>query len=298
LRRCAASLALCPKQVAARLVAHAAHRELHHAEEALQALVEAEQMLGHSFAEGSAAEVEMDRARLWSMMGQSQLQLGRPAQARQSFRRALEAREGRCARTLIGLAQCALAENAPDEALRLAEEARALAPEDEGASDLACFILAKMGRCEEAAERVGGEVLRRRPMEERVALLKGAFGKTTSHSEGWNDLGILLFRSGRMEEAIECLSKACRADPQNFRAIENLIELFSRAGKRGPAAALALQWTRSHPSSSRAWAAWGKLNLLAGDLTGARAALARAHRSDPADAAIREALESLEDVAQ
>jgi tetratricopeptide (TPR) repeat protein len=293
LQRCAESLAACPKQGTAHLMAYYAHRELGHTEQALQALIEAERLLDRPSDGGASTEVMMDRAELWSLMGQSQLQLGRPAQARGSLRRALATREGRCARTLAALAQCALAENAPDEALRLANQACALAPEDEGASDLACFILLKLGRFEEAAERVSG-LLKRRPPEERIALLRKALGGAPSHSEGWNDLGLLLFRSGRMDEAAECFRKAHRAAPHNLDALENLIELFLRSGKCGPAAALALQWTRSHPSCARAWIAWAKLNLLAGDLACAKAALTQALESDPANPSVQSALESLE----
>ena len=60
------------------------------------------------------------------------------------------------------LAQCAIAENALDEALRLANEASALAPGDDGLADLTCFILLKLGRFGDAAERMRS-LLERRP---------------------------------------------------------------------------------------------------------------------------------------
>ena len=226
-------------------------------------------------------------------MGQSQLQLGRPAQARESFQRALAARQGRCEKTLASLAQCAIAENALDEALRLANEAAALAPEDDGPAELACFILLKLGRFSEAAERTRG-LLRQRPLEERVALLRKSLAGASSLSEGWNDLGVLLFQSGKMDEAADCFKRAYRADPQNLNALESLIENFIRSGKCQPAAALAWQWTRSHPSCARAWVAWAKLNLIAGDAASAKTALTRALKIDPANAAVQSALESLE----
>ena len=98
LQRCAESLRICPKQVTAHLMAYYVHRELRHPEQALQALIAADRLLDQPAAGGSATEVTMDRAEFWSAMGQSQLQLGRPAQARQSFQRALAARKGRCTR--------------------------------------------------------------------------------------------------------------------------------------------------------------------------------------------------------
>ena len=162
LERCAESLRLCPKQATAHLMAYRAHRQLRHTEQTLQALIAADRLLDQSTAGRPAIEVTVDRAELWSAMGQSQLQLGRPAQARQSLQRVLAARKGRCARTLAALAQCAIAENAPEEALRLANEASALAPEDDGLADLTCFILLKLGRFDDAAERMRG-LLERRP---------------------------------------------------------------------------------------------------------------------------------------
>jgi len=293
LQRCAQSLGICPNQAAAHLMAYSVHRELRHTEQAVQALVAADRLLDHPTAGGTATEVTMDRAELWNAMGQSQLQLGQLAQARQNLQRALAARQGRCTKTLAALARCAMAETALDEALRLANEASALAPEDDSLADLACFILLKLGRFSDAAKRVRG-LLERRPLEERIALLRRSLAQASSHSEGWNDLGALLFRSGQVDEAADCFKKAYRADPQNLDALENLIQLFIRSGKYQPAAALASHWTRSHPSCARAWIAWAKLNLLAGELASAKTALTTALQIDPANAVVRSALEPLE----
>jgi tetratricopeptide (TPR) repeat protein len=145
-------------------MAYRAHERLGHAEQALQALIAADRLLDQPAAGRPAIEVTVDRAEVWGAMGVRQLQLGRPAQARQSFQRVLAARKGRCPKTLAALAQCAVAENALDEALRLANEASALAPEDDGLADLACFILLKLGRFDDAAERLRG-LLERRPAD-------------------------------------------------------------------------------------------------------------------------------------
>ncbi len=83
-------------------------------------------------------------------------------------------------------------------------------------------------------------------------------------SAGWNDRGARLFKSGRTDAAAECFKKAYMADTRNLDALENLLEVFIRSGNHGPAAALALQWTRSQPRCARAWIARAKLNLLAG----------------------------------
>jgi tetratricopeptide (TPR) repeat protein len=164
LQRCAESLRICPKQVTAQLMAYRAHQQLRRPEQALQVLIAADRLLDQPAAGRPAIEVTVDRAELWGAMGQSQLQLGRPAQARESFQRALAARKGRCQKTLAALAQCAITENALDEALRLANEASALAPEDDGLADLTCFILLKLGRFDDAAERMRG-LLERRPAD-------------------------------------------------------------------------------------------------------------------------------------
>ena len=96
-----------------------------------------------------------------------------------------------------------------------------------------------------------------------------------------------------MDAAAECFKKACVADPRNLDALENLLEVFIRSGNCGPASALALQWTRSHPRCGRAWIARAKLHLLAGELPSAKTALAMALEIDPANAAVQSALESL-----
>jgi tetratricopeptide (TPR) repeat protein len=165
LQRCAESLGICPEQVTAHLVAYRAHQRLRHTEQALQALTAADRLLDQPTAGRPAIEVTVDRAQLWGAMGQSQLQLGQAAQARQNFQRVLAARKGKCERTLAALAQCAIAENALDEALRLANEASALAPENDALADLTCFILLKLGRLDDAAERMRS-LLERRPTDQ------------------------------------------------------------------------------------------------------------------------------------
>ncbi len=114
-------------------------------------------------------------------------------------------------------------------------------------------------------------------------------------SAGWNDRGARLFKNGQADQAAECFKKAFLADTRNFDALENLIELFIRTGKHGPAAALASQWTRTHPRCSRAWISRAKLSLIAGDLAAAKTALSTALEMDPANAAVQSALESLGD---
>ena len=46
----------------------------------------------------------------------------------------------------------------------MANEASALAPEDDGLADLTCFILLKLGRFDDAAERMR-DLLERRPAD-------------------------------------------------------------------------------------------------------------------------------------
>jgi glycosyltransferase involved in cell wall biosynthesis len=112
-------------------------------------------------------------------------------------------------------------------------------------------------------------------------------------SAGWNDRGARLFKNGQLDAAAECFKKAYLADTRNLDALENLLEVFIRSGNHGPAVALALQWTRSHPRCARAWIARAKLHLLAGEIASAKTALATALEIDPANEAIQSALESL-----
>jgi predicted Zn-dependent protease len=199
LRRSAESLGACPKQITAHLMAHSAHQKLGHAEQALQALIAADRLFDQPATARSAIEVTVDRAELWTAIGHGQLRLDQPAQARENFQRALAARNGRCARTLAALAQCAIAENALDEALRLANEACALAPRDDGLADFACFILLKLGRFDEAAERMRG-LLERRPGDQ--VLRRRLLG--------------VLAKAGRPQEAL-AVAKAAEESSPNSR---------------------------------------------------------------------------------
>jgi len=197
LLRCAESLGLCPEQVTAHLMAYRAHQRLGHNEQALQALTAADRLLDLPAAGRPAIEVTVDRAELWSAMGRSQLQLGQLAQARQSFQWALAGGKGRSASTLAAFAQCAIAENALDEALRLANEAAALAPGDDGLVDLTCFILLKLGRFDDAAERMRG-LLERRPGDQVLRR----------HLAG------VLAKAGRLQEALAMTRIADGSSPK------------------------------------------------------------------------------------
>ena len=162
LRRCAESLSLCPRQATAHLLAYSAHKALGRGEMALHELVAADAALDGGSEKGrSAIEVTVDRGELWRAMGQMRLQLGQTAQARRDLERALRAGSHKPA-TLAALARCAIAENALEEAHRLAAEACSLLPADDGLADLLCFTLLKQGRFADAADRMRA-LLDRRP---------------------------------------------------------------------------------------------------------------------------------------
>jgi glycosyltransferase involved in cell wall biosynthesis len=112
-------------------------------------------------------------------------------------------------------------------------------------------------------------------------------------SVGWNNRGVRLFENGRADEAADCFKKAYLADPRNLGALENLIELFIRTGRREPAVLVASQWAGSHPRCARAWIAWAKLHLLAGEIASARTALVTALEIEPGNAAVQSALGAL-----
>ena len=126
-----------------------------------------------------------------------------------------------------------------------------------------------------------------------IALLREGLANSPGHSQAWNDLGALLRESGRIAEAEDCFQKAFLADPQNFIALENLVDASVRANKCGQAAALVAQWTRSRPRCAQAWIARARLHLIAGDIAGAKSALTAAAQIEPGNAAVQDALESL-----
>jgi len=126
-----------------------------------------------------------------------------------------------------------------------------------------------------------------------ITLLRERLAHCPHDSATWNDLGALLCGSGRVAEAEGCFQKAFLADPQNFTALENLVEVLIRSNKCDQAAALVAQWTRLRPRCVQAWLIWAKLRLLAGDTDRAKAALTVAAKIEPDNLKIRAALGSL-----
>ncbi len=126
----------------------------------------------------------------------------------------------------------------------------------------------------------------------KAILLRHLQGQP-SHSNGWNELGALVFGEGDFQGAIECFKKAVLFDPQNAAALENLVETCVSAERYNEAALLASQWTQSAPQCAAAWVVWAKLNLMSGNSHTAREALVKAFALDPSNRFVNEALAAL-----
>jgi len=189
LARARTSLALAPRQVTAHLMAYRAFRALDQQEDALGELLAVEGLLDRPGQAGTAVEVVVARPDLWRAMGYCCLRLNRPSEARDYFMRALEGGSQK-ARTMAALARCCIAEGAHREALRYAEAAHRLAPEDDGLLDLLSFVLLKQGRFSQAAERLRQLSLRRPGDQQLRRRLAG-----------------VLVKAGRTREAAELLAQ-------------------------------------------------------------------------------------------
>ncbi len=175
--RAETSLSVASGQVTAHLMAYRGLRALDQDEGALRELKIAEKQLGQRRSGGGTAiEVVVNEPDLWRAMGYCCLKLARPAEARRLFLKAVDA-DPRRAPTLAALARCHIAEGLLDEALRSAEEAHELAPEDDSLLDLISFILLKQGEFEAATRRLW-ELRRRRPDDHDLSRrLAGALVK-------------------------------------------------------------------------------------------------------------------------
>ena len=126
--------------------------------------------------------------------------------------------------------------------------------------------------------------------ETAISLLNEHLSRTPDHSEGWNDLGAIMYEQGDIEEATRFFGKAVVANPGNSTALENLIDTYTSAEKYTEAALLATRWSEHAPESPVPWIALAKLNLMAGDSEVAREDLARARAISPDNEFVAEAI--------
>jgi tetratricopeptide (TPR) repeat protein len=137
--------------------------------------------------------------------------------------------------------------------------------------------LAASGRASEA-EAAYRETLRRDPLHQPGA---------------WNNLGLLLFRQQRTDEAASALDRALALDPDLLEALVTRGGLAVMQGQTDAAKRFLERALVVDPDHSGALANLGTIAGQAGDLEEARRRFEQAARADPSDARIRATLERL-----
>ena len=111
--------------------------------------------------------------------------------------------------------------------------------------------------------------------------------------DAWNNLGWILYRQRRLDEAEQALLEATRRNPGYRKAWENLTRVRLEKGDLDGAEMAARQVSRLAPADPDAWNNLGWTLQARGRLDEARAAYERAMALDPAHAAARSNLERL-----
>jgi len=124
-------------------------------------------------------------------------------------------------------------------------------------------------------------------------LLREHVRQVPEHSNGWNDLGTVVYEQDDVDEALNCFRKAILADTTNYTAFENLIDAYVGAERYGEASLLAKQWRESSPESARPLVALARLYLMAGDCAAASEALTKAISIEPDNRFVARALQAL-----
>ena len=86
-------------------------------------------------------------------------------------------------------------------------------------------------------------------MAERV--LRQSVALDGQDSEARNDLGVVLFHLGHVEEGKACLEEALRTDPEHVDALLNLVELEKTGGNAARALSLVDHFLSNHPEDPR-----------------------------------------------
>jgi tetratricopeptide (TPR) repeat protein len=155
IRRCQASLKLCPKQATAHLFSYKAHKAASQLECALQDLEQVEALIEENPTENrlSAIDTTVDPLQLLNSMGQLCLNLGQLARAEGYLRQVVKHKPDHIP-ALSGLAHCALASDRLDDATAYSERALQHAPNDAGIRELLSMALIRSGDFNDAADHL------------------------------------------------------------------------------------------------------------------------------------------------
>lgn len=207
-------------------------------------------------------------AGLWQQLGQLCLETGRPAEAAEAFGKAIAAG---ASPFLLAVPQALALSNAGrvEEAVAVAAAVRAKRPKDFALANLHGVMLKRAGRLQDA-----------------LPVLEQARKLDPRAASACQNLGNTYDQLGRFAEAVAAYQAGVRLEPKNG----NLHRLLGRAQRAGgdPRAAL-LSFERCvtfEPAGLDGWTDLVGTLLLLGETEKAFAALERARRARPGDAAV------------
>lgn len=163
-----------------------------------------------------------------------------------------------------------------DEALALAQEADALAPDNARHLNNLAISYRDLKRLEEARE-----------------VLEAAIRVDPSYPTSWLNLGLVEMDLGRAPEAIAAYEGALARGVENPSAIGNLAVLYQSTGRLREASWAFERATQLDPSNVAVWWNLGVFRAREGRLKEAEAAFLEAQRRNPGNPGIRRKLEEL-----
>ncbi|MBI3909638.1 MAG: tetratricopeptide repeat protein [Armatimonadetes bacterium] len=172
-----------------------------------------------------------NRAESWHLLGHCRGKLGMPKGAVEAVQHATRLAPGE-PRYWVGLAKAWLFHDRPDEALRAADRALSLAPDDANARLARAMALA--GQARTGPEIAQAETAFRQAVE---------CPRTDASTAGaaWREFGKFLLEQGRPSEAIPPLQRALEEAPQDNAATYALARAYRRLGAVEKAQALLRQ---------------------------------------------------------
>jgi tetratricopeptide (TPR) repeat protein len=124
----------------------------------------------------------------------------------------------------------------------------------------------------------------------KLADLHHQVGHTQEALKEYDRVGRMLLKRGMLDEAVQVFKKALKIDARNVELVESLVTALIEAKDHENAKLIVEQALQANKDNPRLLALWGKILAAKGDPGSARSALEQALKSDPNDAAAREAL--------
>jgi Flp pilus assembly protein TadD len=201
-------------------------------------------------------------------MGVALASAGRPADAIEQFRQALEF-DGNQSAIHLALGQALASAKRPAEAVPHLTRVFDEGYEQKISGPLLVWALVSAGRTDEAVQRLsalpdavaeqsetalflGSTALEGQDLAQAARWFRLAVALAPGEAEGYISLGAVLLLADRAQEALEPLEAAVRLDPQNAGVQRDLAVAYARCGRFAEARAQAEQVLRLDPNDSQA----------------------------------------------